>query len=103
MRSEQRDRRSERLVRVAIAENAAAARLIQDELEAAGIRSLLKNRDATALALGGAPPAPFTLEIFVLEGDADAASALLDGGPVPPGLPLPAHPPRSSKRRRWWR
>jgi hypothetical protein len=50
---------------------------------------MLKNMDPGSAALGGAAVS-FTIEVFVLEGDADAASALLGGDPDKQGLPPPA-------------
>ncbi len=97
---EERDRRRERLVRAAVAENPATAEMIRDALEQAGIRSMLKNRDPIA-AYGGAIGSPWTTEVWVLEGDADAAAAVLGGRPAPEPLAPPAvKRPRTA--RRWW-
>lgn len=98
--SEPRDRRRERLVRVAIAENPATAAVIQDTLEQAGIRSMLKNRDALAVTWGS-QGGPFSAEVYVLEGDADLASALL-GGETRAALPPPALEEKKRRRRWWW-
>lgn len=98
-----RDRRHERLVRVALAENPMTAQVIQDALDAAGIRCMVKNRDGAAVMLGGIFTAPFALEVYVLEGDAAAASAILGGRPPAPPLPPPSvEGPRSGQPRRWW-
>lgn len=93
-----RDIERERLVRVAVAENPATAQLIQDALAEAGIRSMLRNRDSAAAYLGSLA-APFALEVFVLEGDADVAAALLGNSPVPESLPPPADAQPHRKRR----
>jgi hypothetical protein len=93
----QRDLARERLVRVAVAENPATAQLICDALTEAGIRSMLRNRDNASAYLGSLA-APFALEVYVLEGDADAASALLGDSTVPVPLP-PAQGGRRTKRR----
>ena len=95
--TEKRDLARERLVRVAVAENPATAQLIRDALGDAGIRSMLRNRDNASAYLGSVA-APFALEIYVLEGDADVASALLGNSPVPEPLP-PATEARRTKRR----
>jgi hypothetical protein len=98
-----RDITRERLVRVAVAENPATAQLIRDALSEAGIRSMLRNRDSAAAIMGGGVAMPYALEVLVLEGDVDRASALLGGAPAPPGLPPPALATRQRRRRRWWR
>lgn len=100
--TEQRDIERERLVRVAVAENAATAQIIRDTLATAGIRSLLRNRDNASAYLGSLA-APFTLEVYVLEGDAGAASALLDATSVPGPRPLPQAKAKPRKRRLRWR
>ena len=99
--AETRDRARERLVRVAVAETLITAQMLQEQLAQAGIRSMLKNRDGTAVAMGGSYAQPFAMELFVLEGDADAASALL-GGPPPPAVAPPALAAPPPKQRRWW-
>lgn len=98
--AEQRDRGRERLVRIAVAENPVTAELIRETLAAAGIRSTTRNQD-TLSSVYGSPPSPWALEVWVLEGDADAASALL-GGTARTELPPPAVTPPARKRRRWW-
>ena len=98
----ERDLARERLVRVAVAENPITAELIRETLTAAGIRCMTKNRDGLSVMFGGSTPVPWALEIWVLEGDADAASALLGGGPAAPPLPPPSLQ-RSTPKRRWWR
>jgi hypothetical protein len=72
-----RDRAREPLVRVAVAENDFDAQLIHDELADAGIRSLVRSDDVltSARAIGFA--APFSREIFVLEGDLARAREVL--------------------------
>ncbi len=72
-----RDTAHERLVQVAVAENPATAQMIQDLLRQAGIRSLVKNTDSLFSVTGGMGGMPFTIEVFVLEGDAPAAEAIL--------------------------
>lgn len=96
----ERDRAHERLVRAAVAENPTTAELIRDTLAEAGIRSMVKNCDNLSVVYGGVAAGPWSLEVWVLEGDAAAAAAILGGTPAPP-LPPPAvtAPPR---RRRWW-
>ena len=80
--NEGRDRAREPMMQVAVAENTATAQMIQDLLGQAGIRSLLKNTNDASQFTGGS--LPFTLQIFVLEGDAAAAEVLLaDERPVP--------------------
>src|SRR5581483_12308625 len=58
-----RDRRGERLVRLAVAEDPATAEVWRDALEQAGIRSLVRNVDTLAAWSGGAA---LTLELLVL-------------------------------------
>jgi hypothetical protein len=95
--SEQRDRAREPLVQVAVAENPATAQMIQDLLKQAGVRSLAKNTDS-AFSVTGVASLPFTIEIFVLEGDAGVAEAILsDSRPARPEQ-LPA-PKRRYRRR----
>lgn len=101
--TEQRDRARERLVRAAVAENPITAEMIRDTLEQAGIRSMLKNRDPLSVNTGGAFAIPWAMEVWVLEGDAEAAAAVLGGAPPPEALPSPALPAKSpQRRRRWW-
>ncbi len=99
MEADGRDRRRERLVRVAVADNTFTAEFLKQQLREAGIRSLVRNREGgsgVVSAIGG------TFEVFVLEGDADLASNVLGGPPEP--LPPPALPaPKRVRRRRWWR
>lgn len=97
-----RDRTREPLVRVAVAENELTAEEIRADLAAAGIRCMVKNRDATSVAWGGSVAASFSLEVFVLQGDAERATALLGGQPAPEPLPPPALSGERKKRRRWW-
>ena len=99
--TEQRDRGRERLVRAAVAENATTAEMIRDTLAQAGIRSMLKNRDAAAVTFGANLAGTWSLEVWVLEGDADAAAALLGGAPEPPPLPSPSVGP-GARKRSWW-
>ena len=80
-----RNRKDERLVRVSVAENAMTAQFIRDELAAAGIRSLARNKDAVGVTWGGNLGFPFSIEIFVLEGDAERALTIL-GEPPPEHL-----------------
>lgn len=99
-----RDRSRERLVRVAIAENPLTAHLIQETLTRAGIRCMVKNRDPVSVAQG-VLASPWALEVYVLEGDADAAFLALGGeaGEAPPPLPPPAVPGGAGGGvRRWW-
>ncbi|MFN8558044.1 MAG: DUF2007 domain-containing protein [Dehalococcoidia bacterium] len=100
--SERRDRARERLVRAAVAENPATADMVRDTLRAAGIPSMLKNVDALSVSWGGQAP-PWALEVWVLEGDADLAAALLGGERAPTPLPPPALGPSERPRRRWFR
>lgn len=99
--TEGRDRARERLVRVAVAENTITAEMIRETLAQAGIRSMLKNRDGAAVVFGGGLAGSWSLEVWVLEGDADAAAVLLGGPPPPPALSPPAVPEAPAKRR-WW-
>lgn len=98
----ERDRRRERLVKVAVADNTFTAEMLKDQLREAGIPSVTRNREGGVGVLAGFAG---TFEVFVLEGDADLASAVLGGGPAPEPLPPPSLPsPRvRPKRRRWWR
>jgi Putative prokaryotic signal transducing protein len=99
MEADSRDRRRERLVRVAVADNTFTAEFLKQQLREAGIRSLVRNREGgsgVVGAIGG------TFEVFVLEGDADLASHVL-GGPPPEPLAPPALPAPKRVRRRWWR
>lgn len=98
-----RDRSRERLVRVAIAENPLTAHLIEETLARAGIRCMVKNRDPVSVAQG-VLASPWALEVYVLEGDADAASLALGGEPLPDPLPPPTVPSRPTPGRGpWWR
>jgi hypothetical protein len=97
-----RDRRRERLVRVAVADNMFTAEFLRDRLKEAGIPSTMRNREGGAAVVGGIAG---TFELFVLEGDADLAAAVIGDGTPPESLPppsLPAARPRT-RRRRWWR
>jgi hypothetical protein len=93
-----RDRRRERLVRVAVAENTFTAELLKQQLREAGIPALVRNREGGSGVIGAIGG---TFDVFVLEGDADLASHVL-GGPPLESLPLPALPPKRARRRRWW-
>ena len=99
---EERDLVRERLVRAAVAENPMAAELIRDTLAQAGIRTMLKNRDALSVYTGSGLASPWSVEVWVLEGDADTAADLLGGRPAGPALPSPALA-ETPPRRRWWR
>ncbi len=94
--SPERDRAREPLVRVATAENPATADMLLDALKHAGIPAMSKNVDplqAYGLAL------PFTQEIFVLEGDAAAAEAVLGfSRPAPKRLRAPLRRLRPRRR-----
>lgn len=99
MQRDGRDRRRERLVRVAVAGNMFTAELLKQQLREAGIRSLVRNREGGSGVIGGIAG---TFEVFVLEGDTDLAAAVL-GGPPPEPLPPPAlAAPKRARRRRWW-
>ena len=104
--TEQRDRQRERLVRAAVAENQFTAEMIRQTLAQAGIRSMLKNRDGASVTFGGSQSA-WSMEVWVLEGDAEAAAALLGGDPPAPALPPPALPDQPGRPtggfRRWFR
>lgn len=91
----QRDRGREKLVKVAVAENPVTAELIRQTLTEAGVPCLVKNRDPIGVIYGGALSSPFSMQVFVLEGDEEAAIAAL-GGRAPAELP---HPPLPSPRR----
>jgi len=97
-----RDRKRERLVLVAVADNVLTAELLRDQLREAGVPSTMRNREGGAVIVGGLGG---TFEISVLEGDADLASAVIGGDRPPDALPSPTLPgPRPRpKRRRWWR
>src|SRR3712207_4053411 len=97
-----RDRRRERLVRVAVADNAFTAEFLRGWLREAGIPCTLRNREGGAAVVGGIGG---TFELSVLEGDADLAAAVIGAGNPPEPLPPPPLPaPRSTiRRRRWWR
>ena len=105
MEAGHRDRRRERIVRVAIAENAFTAEMLRAQLQEAGIRSLVRNRDAGSVVIGGIGGASYSLELLVLEGDADLAAAVLGAGPQQEALPPPrlSATERRARRRRWWR
>jgi hypothetical protein len=96
-------RDQEPLVKVAVAENPLTAQLIQDSLAEAGIRSLLRNRDGAAVVLGTLGAGSWSIDVYVLAGDADAASVILGGEPVPEPLPPPSLASSPAKRRRRWR
>jgi hypothetical protein len=89
-------------VRVAIAENPLTAHLIRETLAQAGIRCMVKNRDPVSVAQGSLA-SPWALEVYVLEGDADAALLALGGETPPEPLPPPAIPDGTSGARGWWR
>jgi len=99
---DQRDRRRERLIRVAVAANHFTAQLLHDQLREAGIPAMVRNRDGGSVVVGALAG---RFELFVLEGDADLASVVLGGPPpeqlAPPSLPGPR--PKPARRRRWWR
>lgn len=103
---EQRDRARERLVQVAVAESAYTAELLRDQLAQAGIAAMVRNRDGASPWLGPLGSA-YSHELLVLEGDADAANALIGDGPPAPELSPPKLAPSSKRaarpRRRWWR
>ena len=100
-----RDRRRERIVRVAIAENSFTAEMLRAQLQEAGIRSLIRNRDSGNAVFGGMGGVNYSLEVMVLEGDADLAAAVLGAGPQHEALPPPRlrEQRRRQRRRRWWR
>ena len=102
MQEEVRDRRRERLVRVAVADNTFTGEMLRDQLREAGIPSMLRNREGGVGVISGPGG---TFELFVLEGDAARASTVLGGNAPPESLPAPRlpAPPPSTKRRRWWR
>ncbi len=91
----QRDRRGERLVRLAVAEDPVSAEVWRDALEQAGIRSLVRNVDTLAAWSGGAA---LTLELLVLEGDLEAARAIVDAEPAAPRSEPRHHRPRLWRR-----
>ena len=97
-----RDRRAERLVRVAVADNLFTAEFLRSRLRQAGIPCTMRNREGGAAIIGGIGG---IFELSVLEGDADLAAAVIGEGtpadPLPPPS-LPAPRPRT-RRRRWWR
>jgi len=97
-----RDRRSERLTLVAVADNVFTAELLRDQLCQAGIPCTMRNREGGAGIVGGITG---TFEIHVLEGDAGLATTILGDGAPPEPLPPPPLPPPPTrrKRRRWWR
>jgi hypothetical protein len=84
-----RDRARERLVRVAVAESPMTAELLAGMLKEAGIRCMVKDVGPAPAVLGAGALASY--ELFVLEGDATAAAAVLsDELPDRPGqLPEP--------------
>ena len=73
-----RDPRRERLVRVAVGGDAIEAELLHGILANAGIKVLVKNTDALSAYSGGGVAR--SVELFVLEGDAGAARAILGDG-----------------------
>src|SRR5947199_8229404 len=83
----ERNRFRERLVRVATVTNLVDAALIQDRLQQAGIPCVLETPGLVPVYHGAVWPA--RQEIAVLEGDAEAATALLAA----------AERPLSSRRR----
>jgi hypothetical protein len=96
-----RDRRRERLMRVAVADNLFTAEFLRGRLKEAGVPCSMRNREGGAAVVGGIGG---TFELFVLEGDVDLAAAVLGDGTPPEALPQPSLPtgrPRS-RRRRWW-
>ena len=100
MNEMERDRRRERLVRVAIAPNIFTAEMLRGQLQEAGIRAMVRNRDAGNVVVGGIAG---TFELFVLEGDRDLAAAVLGDDPPPEALPSPQINTTRRRRRRWWR
>ncbi len=84
-------------MQVAVAENPATAQMIQDLLRQAGIHSLAKNTDS-AFSVTGVSTLPFTIEIFVLEGDAGIAEAILSESRPSRPEQLPAPKRRYRKR-----
>ena len=80
MQEEVRDRRRERLVRVAVADNTFTGEMLRDQLREAGIPSMLRNREGGVGVISGPGG---TFELFVLEGDAARASTVLGGDPHP--------------------
>lgn len=86
-------------MRIAVAEDPATAEVWRDALEQAGIRSLVRDVDTPAAWSGGAG---LTFEVLVLEGDADAARAIVGAEPdAPPPEPRHQHRwPRLGRRRR---
>ena len=92
-----RDRRRERLVKIAVVENGLTGEHIRQRLEAAGIACLVKNTDPLGVIYG--VTSPFAVQVFVLEGDElSALAALQDADPAI--LSAPGLPPRRRYRRR---
>ncbi len=83
---------------VAVAENPATAQMVQDLLKQAGIRSMVKNTDSLASITGGVGGMPFTIEVYVLEGDAGTAEAIL--ADEHPARPEQIAAPRRRYRKR---
>jgi hypothetical protein len=76
--SEQLDISRGRLVRVAVVGDPVSAKVLRDALGRAGIPSMVKNVDAlTAFSAGGV----MSLEIYVLEADAQAAAEIVEAEP----------------------
>ena len=81
-----------------MAENPATAELIRQTLAEAGIPCLIKNTDALGVTYAAALTGAFAMQVFVLEGDEEAALVAL-GGREPESLP----PPRLPRLRRYRR
>lgn len=96
----QRDRQHERLIKIAVAENASTAELIRQTLEEAGVPCLLKNTDPLGVMWGSALTGPFAMQVFVLEGDEARALATLAERPVQAIPPPKLDQPRRRQRRR---
>ena len=95
---EGRDPARERLVKAARFDNVVEAQLAHDRLEQAGIRSLLKNVDPLSAYETGA--LPLAIDLFVLEGDAEAAADLLADEELPPPHAQRHHGPHRRRPRR---
>jgi hypothetical protein len=67
----------------------ATAQLMRDQLVAAGVRCVIRNRDDLSASRVLGFSAPFTRDLLVLEGDAGRAAAALYG--MPARRPIPVH------------
>lgn len=95
-----RDRAREQLVRIAVADDPATAEIWRAALRDAGVEALVKNANPLTALSGGAV---LSLEVWVLQGDADEALTVLGAEPAAGSAPRESdrrHAPRYHRRRR---